>query len=268
MNMPMQTAKTQLNTRLTVEEIALLFSLRSDPESARNFLIAQIGRDLSPDEVRGRLKAAGRSLVAQNLLSIGDDASINMSPTMQAVAEILMAAEYTLRFDRTQSATTTRATFHRKNGVFYRHSVDKAQGIHTLQVADGRDEILRVGRDLFSLPFGQDPAGTASRIALNPGEIAGLGNFDGAQAALVSAGLPPDTAQAFAVDLAGADFRGDVLKVEYNNGTPTADQGFLILGGPLRRWMLTPRTVGEQVHTDIQTLDAATFEASVRALID
>ncbi|MCB0158092.1 MAG: hypothetical protein KDD83_08160, partial [Caldilineaceae bacterium] len=194
------------------------------------------------------------------------DGAINMSPTMQVVANILMAAEYTLRLDRTQGATTTRATFHRKNGVFYRHSVDNAQGIHTLQMVDGHDAIIRVGQELFSLPVGE--AGTTSRVALDPGEIAALGNANNVQTVLISAGLPPETAQAFAVDIAGAVFRGDVLKVEYDAGAPTADMGFLILGGPSRRWMLTPRTVGEQVHTDIRTLDAATFAASILALID
>lgn len=267
MNHTQSVATQTLRLRLTIEEVALLYSLVDRPEEAKALLLSQIGADLTADEVRGRLKAAGRGLVLRDLLFVDQAANVTLSNSLRLCADILTNADYSIVFERHTADSRAVQTIHAKNGQVYRHIVDAHEGIHEITEMGSADGIARLGIEFFGIEASSEVTSAVESSLAPVALIAQFGTETGLSE-LERSGISRPQVDLLAENIASLVYRGDVLKVTYDTGTATAGIGFLILGGPSRRWMLTPRTVGEQVHTDIRTLDAATFEASILALID
>ncbi len=252
--------------RLTVEEIALLMSLRKQPELAQELLQAQLG-PLTKENVEGRLYAAGHTLIARDELAVAVDGSIHIGEEMTLLTQILLDAPHSLRYTRSYRNADLLLTYHFYQGVIYEHRL--VQGVvHEIEAVADSDKAVASGIQFFGLDDANMGASLPVEIDAEVwNELSAQKDYPQLVGALRSLGTLNGNSEWLAADLLSASYRGTVLWVAYTQDKqPVSDHGFLMLGAPQRTWLIEPKQLEAGAVMQLQQCSASLFAMKVKQL--
>lgn len=252
--------------RLTVEEIALLLSLRKQPEMAQEVLRAQLG-PLTKENVEGRLYAAGHTLIARGEMAVAADGSIHVGEDMALLADILIDVPHSLRYTRTYRNAELLLTYHFYQGAVYEHRL--SQGVvHEIELVAGSEAVAAGGVQFFGLTDAPIPPFAPVEMGAEVwGELSAQQEYPALVSKVRGLGSLNGFADSLAADLLAADYRGTVLWVDYTaDKQPVSDHGFLLLHTAQRTWLIEPRQTDTGGVVRLQLCNAPTFMAKVQEL--
>lgn len=226
--------------RLSAEEVALALNLVGQPEIGHSTMIAQLG-PLSQEDARARLLAAGHSLMARGLLTMNAEGSLFLEETLARVARVLSHADFTIRYSRSHQNMDLSLSYHFSKGAIFEHQIEKGV-VHHITARQSANDVIKGG--LMFLEISQTRPFTCPVVEL-PNDLLDEIKDDPAptiiQRRLEHARVPAETCDMLTKDLSNTQYRGSILRVEYDeNSTPTSDRGLLVLRGPERLWLLRP----------------------------
>ena len=257
-----------LAIKLGTEEVALALTLIGEPQIAQETLVAQFGDDLTQEEVQTRLLTAGHSLMARDYLTVDSEGKIHLDAEVSEVADILAHADYSVRFERAYSNADLMLTFHFKDGRIFGHALEQGL-VHNITRLESIEPILTAGVEFFQIrgdhPFPVPPFSLQESVI---DSLTGASNEDEIVKLLKTFDTDPDIAKLLAEDLAAPDYRGGVLKVLYDSDRRAfSDEGFLILAGAYRKWLLQPMEGETSTEFEVSLCSSEIFTYALRNLI-
>ncbi|MBN1266493.1 MAG: hypothetical protein JXA25_13435 [Anaerolineales bacterium] len=253
--------------RLSVEEWALALSLAGAGQQSEALLRTYLG-ELSDDMARERMHAAGHSLIARGLLDIDPEGAAPLDPDFMSCVKAMAAADYSLRFGRSNEAVDMFLTYHFKDGKLYEQALEYGVVIELTTIQDMKD-VIQGGMDFYDVEkHAGFKAGPVQLPYAQLEDLTGVTDLDQLDAALKSAGVGEKERVLLKEDLAAARSRGSVLLVTYPGNTfPQSDHGFLTLEGPERMWLVSLEEVDGEMTATLKPGSRKTFEAEVSALL-
>jgi hypothetical protein len=225
--------------RLSAEELALILAQLGHAETSKALIATQMGPEATEAEMQASLLAAAHGLLANGWLDLDDGGNLVIVPGLERIAGVLTEATLSLRYSRAEQDGERLVTYHIAEAGLFEHIVE--HGIvhaitelpHIDAVLDGGVDFLEIaGATPFNAPSFEVPFAVLS-------EIKDERDIGAITRRLQQAGVPAAAAPLLAEDLAGAQYRGSVLRVEYNHEyEPFADHGLLLLRGPRRLWFM------------------------------
>ncbi|RMH35254.1 MAG: hypothetical protein D6687_01125 [Acidobacteria bacterium] len=227
--------------RLSTDELAFTLLIAGHSTAAQQALLLGLGREISKEEARGRLSAAGNVLFGRGLVMIGDDGSVKAVPILAEVGRVLTGAAATLRFTLNQPDGPRVLSYHYIDGAIYEHWLERGvthviSRVEEAAISDGCRILFDIA-DRQELPnvTGQWPD-TAFRQMMrqrDPAVVAGM---------LREYGLEGNWVDWLAEDIVRPQAIGDMLAIYYHGEerAPMADEGRLIALGNGRFWLFHP----------------------------
>ena len=252
---------------LSVEEVAMTLSIIGQPKEAHALMVAQLGK-IGQEEARVRLLTAGHTLMARGYLSLDLEGRAHLSEPLARVVHVLAQADYTIRYNRSYRDADFSLAFHFDAENIFAHRLEQGVVHHITEVSNVED-VIQGGLGFFGIaevpPF-SCPIAEVSRELLD--QI----KDDPAHAVihrrLTHAGVPAETCDLLAEDLSNTQYRGSVMRVEYDeNNTPVSDRGLLVLRGPERLWLLRPIVREGEQYVTLLPGTRETFRREVTSLL-
>ena len=252
--------------RLTVEEMALLLSLRKQPELAQELLRAQLG-PLTKENVEGRLYAAGHTLMARGELAVAADGSIHVGEDLDLLANILLDAAHSLRYTRSYRNAELLLTYHFYQDAIYEHQIEQGV-VHEIKRVADVEAVAAGGVTFFGLTEASPGAFAPVEIAADVwSELSAPQEYPQLVAKARALGTLNGSAEWLARDLMAANYRGAALWIAYTEDKqPVSDHGFLLLNAPQRTWLVEPRQTEAGAVVRLQLCNAPLFTAKVQEL--
>ncbi len=223
--------------RLSVEEMAYLLGLLGGEQEAGEFLRTILG-EVEPKELTGRLLSAAHSLLARGWLVLVDGELRSLDPHVQMAVGGVLQSHYSLRFSKTVSGEEAVVTYFFKEPLITEYRIEQAV-VCCLEAIPDWDTVLNRSIEFMQVPEGDQASvlGTLSADLLQRArEQAETGRKDDAVELLEQGGLS-SFARPLAEDMAGARWRGSVLKFRPSPKNVVSDQGFLVLQGARQMWL-------------------------------
>lgn len=253
--------------RLTIGELGFAVGVASTLDRGLGLVRSQLGIT-SESEARTVLTTSGHSLVARELVASGTKA-LTLAPALQPIAEIVAAAQWTLRLVRTLGKRAEVLAFHLAPAGVVARAAD-GEVVHRVATVPGVAGLVARAESFFDLPpLDDEPGVPLSRAAID--DLARLPEHADIAAALRARGAPDRVAAPFAAALAAPRWRGTVARIH----TPRHEHPrittmiALVAGG--QRWMIENREpdtavlgLGSRqrfaaaIKTILRTLDATT----------
>lgn len=226
--------------RLTVDELALIFANSGHVDAAYQLLASSIARQLTADELQGRLSAAANALVRVGLAEIIGSDKLTLAPVLFEVGKVLMTAQSSLRFTLSQPGQQWNLTYHFLDGKIYEHWIERGL-THVISRVE-KAVIFEGCQKIFELERFQSSSvqGKIEHVLLR--EVTRQKQVSAALDLLRNSSIPESGLQALAEDAVHTSALGDVLAVTYE-GTerrPVADNGLFFIFGQQRYWMFRP----------------------------
>lgn len=224
---------------LAVEEMALIFSLMGRPEAGHALMANQLG-EMTEAEARARLLAAGHSLIARGLLALGNEGPI-LESSLARLMEQIARPQFSIRYSRATREAEFALVYHFGPDAVLEHRLEQGVVHHLAEVPDA-SAVVKGGMLFYEIP--QTPS-----VALPPTPMALQVLMDakdiedpaGIEERLRRAGVPDEVRSLLAEDLAHPQYRGGVIRVDYDGqGRPSSERGFLLLRGSQRLWLISP----------------------------
>jgi len=227
-----------LELRLSLEELALVFSLLGHAPLAKELLTHELS-ELNADELRGRIMAAGNTLLAKEVFSHND--RLALTPAYEAVLGPMIHADFALQCSAFGAEMPERTLVLYVQGErIVRHHV--YHGLyHGLQAMDSVTATVAEVMPLFppilpfqAAPFVIDSAQTPVAHLLD-GDTAGE-----LQARLEGQGIDAATATLFAEDLRAHNRWSQALRLQPTDEGVVAKIGYEVFAGATGRvWLVT-----------------------------
>ncbi|MCB9120423.1 MAG: hypothetical protein M9936_02490 [Caldilinea sp.] len=253
--------------RLTTEEIALLLSLTGRPELAQSFLLEEIDSSLTQIQVRERLMSATHSLLASQHAAVTSDGRILLEADMAVIADVLVHVPYSLRLTRTYHNAEFNQTYHWGERQIIAHWLEQGV-VHCFEFVDDLPAVAKVATEFFV--DGASTSDGEASLLLDDAvfqQIMTLTDNQDLQRQLNGVSFSDSgAAEMFAVDVIRPKFRGSVLLVRYpTDNPPIANDGFLLLAGENRLWLIEPNQDQHQVA--LTSIGASTLEMKIQAVL-
>lgn len=250
---------------LTVEEIALLFSLIGQPQAGQRLMAAHLG-EITEAEARARLLAASHSLMARGLLTPGPEGPLLDSSLAQMVKG-LSRLKFSIRYSRSTQEAEFALAYHFHQDAIVEHRLEQGV-VHRLAEVPDASVIIKRGLLFFGLPQAQPftavPIRMASRSLLNLKDVE---NPAAVEASLRQTSAAEESLSLLAEDLARPQYRGSALRVQYDSqGNPYSAKGFLLLHGPQRLWLISLSGSKKETAT-LMPASVASFQQEVTTLL-
>jgi hypothetical protein len=257
---------SSIDLQLSVEEVAFILSTTDQPDMAHDLMIAQLG-DMGQAEARARLLAAGHSLLARAWVNIDESDQVSLSEPIERLAHILTCADFSIRYDRAYRPFELTLTFHFVDASIFSHSIEDGV-IHHITEVQGETEVLRQGLTFFAVedvnadcPVAEIPYSVLEQIKDEE-------NLSTILSTLQKWEVPEKTRRLFTEDLRDVQYRGSVMRVDYEDDSrPRSDEGLLVLRGPDRLWFLRPFVREEKDYIKIFPGSIARFYKEVAAIL-
>jgi len=229
--------------QLSVEEVAYAMGLLGEPGVARGFMITVLGEQ-DAREMEGHLFAASHSLMAREYLELDFKAGAqHLDKTLAEVVKALMQHEFSLRCSRLVEEE------HLVNYFFHGEGIVEHTLLHgVVSCLETRGDVQGVVDRCNS--FFAPPAATTATTAAEVLGIIPVSVFDQASEAIrqspkeyivpwfVEAGMADAVASDLIDDLHGREYRGSILKIVKKDNEMSASDGYLLLKGPSRFWIM------------------------------
>lgn len=231
--------------RLAVDEIALVLAQLGDHDRSRALLLLDAEQP-NADVLRGRLLAAGHTLIARGLLDVDAVGAVTIDPGLADAVRLVGRPGCSVRADRSAGEDTGGLTFHfGSGGVALRHTTDRGV-VHELEpltpaeAAAALDAFLRLpAPGVFESEGFELPSEALDALQQHI-------TIEALEAALADYGVPAGPRQLFAADFRDVDYRAGVTRIDYDaDASPRSDEGMLLLRGPARLWVANIVPAGE-----------------------
>ncbi|MGQ9710351.1 MAG: hypothetical protein ACUVXE_07770 [Anaerolineae bacterium] len=250
---------------LTGEELALTFSLIGQPEAGRDLMDVQLG-EMSEAEARARLLAAGHSLIARGWMALGPEGPI-LNEDLARVVRPVLGANFSIRYSRATPDAEFNLAYHFGEKIIIEHRLENGV-VHRLNEITDVATVIKSGVVFFGLPQAerfQCPHVTIPYELLK--ELKDVERADQIDQHLQQAGVIEEVRMFLAEDLSRPQYRGSVLRVQYDVGRqPFSEEGFLLLQGPRRLWLITLADGGRTTAT-LMPITVQEFSRQVTALV-
>lgn len=250
---------------LTVEEMALLFSLIGQPQTGQKLMAAYLG-EITEAEARARLLAASHSLMARGLLTLGPEGPLMDSSLAQTVKG-LSRPNFSIRYSRSTQEAEFALAYHFYQDAILEHRLEQGMVHHLVEVPDA-SVVIKGGLLFFGLPQAQPF--TAVPIRMDIRSLLNLKDVEdpaAVEASLRQTGAAEESLPLLAEDLARPRYRGSALRVQYDRqGNPYSENGFLLLHGPQRLWLISLSGSTKDTATLIPA-SVASFQQEMSALL-
>jgi len=228
------------NSKLSVslEELAILFSLVGHPDKGKILLTSNYG-ELNPDEERGRLLAANHTLMAKQVLTLQNGKPV-LEKKIIKIIQSLITQDFLLRISRIEKGSEYVLAYYFQPSLVIEHTIQDAV-IHHFRVIEDKKNIYSMGQEflhmedikVFDCPIIELSQQELEEVR----ELAAISSKK-AQDVLLQKNVSQITAKLLSQDMKQDVCRGTVMRVEEDGGIPIADQGFLLLKGKSRRaWL-------------------------------
>ena len=265
----MQTKDETLELRLSLEEVVVLLNLMGHAQLAGETLRALVG-PIAPDEMRGRLLAANRSLLARGIFKLAGD-KLQIDPAYARLLMPLADNRFVLRCAAREPGQPEEAvTFYVRDDVVVEQRIayDVA---HTLrEVADvaAASAICEAFLDLARpIPFQAAPFSLTDEQLEEARRLVAV-EIEQAGVYLRDLGLDDDTNAFFVDDLAHQRRRGSAVRLEIDAVAETVrDSGFLSLVGESGRgWLFIAAAAADGPIVQIRPADSNLVRQSLEAV--
>lgn len=239
-----------ISTRLSVEELALIFSLLHKPETGADLLKAQLGSHLTSRQVQERLVAASHTLIAQGYAAVDLNGSIHLTDEILYVGHLLIRPDYSVRLMRSHKVGEFVLTYHIKDHRIFEHQIDQGV-VHGITEIPENEVIARRVTSFFGISVSDELAETKFRVHLDV--LKSIGTPEARDiASLVQDDGQANSVREFRRDAIDPEYKGSMLRIEYDeNNTPTSDEGILVLKGSHACWVLSPSQDSSRPWVDI-----------------
>jgi len=229
----------KIDFRLSVDEWAAALSFCGHVETGKKLLYTYFG-ELSELEVKTKLLTAAHSLIARDLLAPTKENKMILAKELEFAANLLDSCDYSLRFTKTSKKIEDHLTLHFHSNRYFEHRIIDGV-VHKLTELTSKDEIPDIGWGFLELQTTKGFKAESHELELalfdelrKEFDPKLLGNQ------LIETGMSKKEAKLLAEDFVNERFRGSVLRVEYPGGDEMiADEGFLILLGEKRSWIIS-----------------------------
>ncbi len=252
---------------LSVEELAVSLNLIGEARMGHGLMVAQLGA-MGREEARARLLAAGHTLLARRLLTVGEQGEITLAPTLEQTVRALANAAFSIRFSRAYRDAELALVYHFANGFVVAQWLEGGV-VHRIAEVEGAETVVEGGMGFFQVakatPFTCPPLEVPyERLS----EVKGESDLMIIRRQVAEMGLEGTAGEMLTEDLSKAEYRGTILRVEYGEDrTPYSDRGILVLRGPERLWLF--RILPREGEPSVLILPGAeeTFRREVRRLV-
>ncbi len=254
------------NFRLSIEEVALALSIHGSPDAAKLMLLASFG-ELPPDEEKGRLLAAGHSLVARELLMLNSGKS-ELAPPMSELVRAMNTYQFALRMEHKSTEADAAITFFIHGNQIIQQSVEQGVAYRFDQVQE-QAAIIQRGVRFFNLTKGVNGINSESLIPFRILEQAREESLEVSAivANLKNEGVPERVSNLLAEDIKNLRARGSVLRIDNKDNKLISDHGFLILTGESRTWLFPISLLGEERMIRVVTGTPSRFGREIDQLL-
>lgn len=225
---------------LSVDELALAVVMAGQADVAKGILQGSLG-EISEEEVRGRLLAAGDALLSRGLTEFrGEDKKIYLSEQMMDIAVVLATPEFSLRLDRYETEKEEATNFHFADGKIVEHKLQGTPLVHQIG-AINQEGILSVAISMYGLEDAEEFECDQSVIEYSQLEKAkeiAVTDPKSLDKFLSEAGMSERDAGLLARDILNTVFRGAIMRLDYSEEGVVSNHGLLILGSAERIWFL------------------------------
>jgi len=255
--------------RLSAEELAMALNLAGRPDMAKGLLVSHFG-EIDEKEMRSRLLAASHSLMSKGLLSVEPEkGEPRLDGALVNAVSPLIQADFTIRYSRVQKDAEQHLAYQIRGETIVEHQVRDGV-VHLLSQVSGQEEVVERGISFLGLresdPFACSEAEIAPQ-ALEEAKRRAQTQPETVAAWLRDIGVSESTSNLLSEDLQHTEYRGSVLRIEYQaDGGPSSDYGFLVLRGPRRLWLFRLLARGAQPAVRIRPGTEQNFEQEVRLL--
>lgn len=238
MDIPLQTYK------ISIEEFALATSLMGRPEIAKSLLYTAL-ENMSGEEEKGRLFAAGHSLLAHGLLTVKDRKSHLDSGLRQALL-IFLDNDFFVHLNSNVDGEGHSLTyFVREQNVVEQYIKERV--IYHLTELPSMELIIE--RSLELLPVSDNnldsfPMGEVETSVIEEARRRANTAPDTLEKFFLLSGLEEKLSHHLAEDFCHTVWQGSVVRMGGGNGQILSDQGFLLLQGQVRCWIFALATKG------------------------
>jgi hypothetical protein len=241
---------------LSLEEVMFALMHEGQPAVAE-MLVGRMRRaGLTTPALLATLRTAQHSLIARGLLDPGSE---TLCEPLRTLAQGMTGATASMGFRKPGAATYV---YFGPSGTFEQTVEDGLR--HTLREIDGSSSAVDDALEVFDIHDGADSECAAFDIPLSVFETIKRTPDTEVRRTLEDAGVPEDSAAAFAEDLTAPAFRGDVMHATHDaDGRPRADGHALVLRGRSRTWLVRP---SEQATADSLSVVPATPDAFRREM--
>ncbi|WP_298818109.1 hypothetical protein [Chloroflexus sp.] len=256
-----------LTLRISIEELALACILNGKAEEGNALIAGSLGRDVSQDELIGRLTSASHTLLGKGLLDLSADGNVVGSPILTEVVDMMTSARCTLRYSLSSPEERRVLSYHFVGDSIYEHWIDTGV-VHVITRVDAAEPVTTCPL-FFSLEtFRPTPeaagviAESLFRQALRQKQVAEAEN-------LLCPALPATICRPLSEDAVHTKAIGDVMLIHYQaNREPVSDEGQLILFGAERFWVFHPTKDGDMVKVSLVPGTIDNLQQYVRQLVD
>lgn len=257
-----------LSFRLAVDEVAMALAQVGEPDLARDLLVAEAGEVLSGDAARGRLIAAGHSLMARGLLEVDVDRSVHLDEALARAVCPLAKADFSLRVSRSDDSGELARSYHFRGSGSVSQEVDR-DIIYRLVEYPSVEAAVASCVAFFDTDGIASFAVESSTIPMDTlDEIQRTADPETVAVTLAAVGMPKNVRTMFVPDFQGVVFRGGLLRVDFGqvNG-PTSNRGTLILRGPQRMWLMRILPEGDTARLLVMAGSKRSLRGEILALI-
>ncbi|GIL15517.1 MAG: hypothetical protein BroJett039_06900 [Chloroflexota bacterium] len=254
------------NLRLSIEEVALVLSIHGSPDAAKLMLLASFG-ELSPDEEKGRLLAAGHSLMARGFLNLNSGKS-ELAPPMSELVSAMNTYQIALRMESKSTETDVTITFFIHGNQIIQQSVEQGVVYRFDQVQE-QSTIIQKGVRFFNLTKGVNGINSEPLIPFRILEQAREESLEvsAIAAKLKNEGVPERLCNLLAEDIKNLRTRGAVLRIDNKENNLISDHGFLTLTGESRTWLFPISLLGEERMIRVVTGTPSRFGREIDQLL-
>ena len=257
----------KLDIRLSVEELALVLSLQGKAQAGYDLLISQLGNRLDTHQAQERLVAASHTLIARGLAAVDATGSIHLMDSVVFVGNLLTEPDFSVRFMRADLSSQHTLTFHVRGSDIFQHEVE--QGVaHSFSSIDDFTSILQSCREFFDLP---KEIPHPEDVYVYPIQLIEYINnrawdkLEGCLAENSRASLNFHTQ--LLEDIRHPAYRGNVMNITYRpDNSAVSEDGFLLLGGKERAWILIPTRGTDADTVSVQICTSAFLTSQLQRL--
>lgn len=257
---------------LSIEELVLSLHIIGQTEAAAALLQTIIG-EIAESEIETRLLVAGHSLMARGWLEIevnADGGRQQLDPELAEAAGMLAASDFSIGLQQAHDGAEKKLMFHFKQGKIIQH--DASLGVvQKIRIHNDQISVIDEAMGTYSIDsFTHKPI---PETYIQTQLLENLGTYrsweiERIQAVLEAAGVSPQASRALAEDFQQSGNLTNVMRIEYSEvDGPICNEGFLMLQGGERLWLLRQITEEAGIRFQIIPGSVEAFQAEMKRLM-